>query len=327
MDKTTQNLETNPMRLLMLGISSMVLTFSVVMAVFAPFPISLASVLYGRRFGYVLGGLCLVIFFVLSVFVFQKMTPFILYSTALVVSIAITEIVVRGLAPVKSMVKFGLGLILLIAGCGYYVVKKADISVNDMVLAEVKKGAAQIEEQKEQLIGDGNSEETMQLMSLLSQPQLLTKEIIKSAPAYFFISIFFILWSNLFLVLKSRRILYLGRKFRYTELSLLNFKVPENVVYLLIVSLCLAIWGNEIIPDKTWPADVGMTLIKCMGLFYFFQGFGIYVKFLDFTKVSGIFRTFIVMITVLMASWLLALVGLFDLWFDFRNMFKVKKEK
>ena len=64
-----------------------------------------------------------------------------------------------------------------------------------------------------------------------------------------------------------------------------------------------------------------MTIIKCLGIFYFFQGFGIFSDLLNFLGVLGFLRTFIVMAVMFTAYPLVAAGGLFDNWFDFRKYF------
>ena len=91
------------------------------------------------------------------------------------------------------------------------------------------------------------------------------------------------------------------------------------MVFLLIAGLGLAVGGEHIglAAYEAW----GFTIIKCLGLFYFFQGFGVFSDFLSFIGIAGFFRTLIVMAIIFMANYIIALAGLFDNWFDFRRYF------
>ena len=128
----------------------------------------------------------------------------------------------------------------------------------------------------------------------------------------------------MFMVLKSRRLLFSGNDYPHSEKNLLQFQVPFALVPLLIVGLVLAVWGKDL--GQLWYEDAGMNIIKCLGLFYFFQGFGVLSDLLSFLGILGFWRSIVVMAVVFIASTFVAAVGLFDNWFDFRKYF-VKKIK
>jgi hypothetical protein len=100
---------------------------------------------------------------------------------------------------------------------------------------------------------------------------------------------------------------------------LLNFKVPFEFVLVLALGLILALFAEKL--GSLQFETLGFTIIKCLGIFYFFQGFGVFSDMLNFLGVTGFFRTLLVMITIFMASYLIAVAGLFDNWFDFRKYF------
>ena len=65
---------------------------------------------------------------------------------------------------------------------------------------------------------------------------------------------------------------------------------------------------------------IGLTGLSTLGVFYFFQGFGIYLAFLDSFKVTGFVRTLLVVATVMMANKMIAIIGLLDMFLDFKKM-------
>ena len=161
------------------------------------------------------------------------------------------------------------------------------------------------------------------MLQLLDRPDLLAKEMIESFPSYFFMGVFLMLWFNMFLVLKSQRLLLSGHDYPYSEKNLLNFKVPFGFVAILALGLVLAVWGDNL---GAGPYEIiGHTIIKCLGIFYFFQGFGVFSDLLSFLGIVGFFRSLIVMIIIFMANYLIAVIGLFDNWFDFRKYFVQRK--
>jgi MFS family permease len=312
-------------RLLLLGVSSVVLCVSFIMSVFAPFPLALAFILYGRMKGFLMGILGLVLSFGFAALVYQDLTLFGFYIGVFIFGFGISEIVSRGFSPVKGMVIFGLSFILLLSAGFFAVVKSENMTVEQFILKQIEKSSDKLAEQKK-LIEQSSQENSIEVLQLLDRPDLIAKGMIESFPSYFFIGVFLMLWFNMFLVLKSRRLLLPGTDYPYSERNLLSFKVPFGFVILLVVGLVLAIWGNEI--GYQYSEMIGFTIIKCLGIFYFFQGFGVFSDLLSFLGIMGFFRTLVVMVVIFMANYIIAAAGLFDNWFDFRKYFvKPKMEE
>jgi hypothetical protein len=309
-------------RLLLLGASSVILCISFIMSVFAPFPLSLAIILYGRTKGYLMGVAGLAVTFVFASLLYGDLTLFGFYLGVFLFAAGIAEVALRGISPVKGMVGFGLGFFLLIASGFSVLLNKLEMTPKQFIIQQIEKSADQIAKQKEavELSGDKDS---IQVLQLLDRPDLLATELIESFPSYFFMGVFLMLWFNMFLVLKSRRLLLSGQDFPYSEKNLLNFKVPFGFVLVLVVGLVLAVWGESFGPG---PYElIGYNVIRGLGIFYFFQGFGVFSDLLNFLGILGFFRTLIVIITLFMANYLIAVAGLFDNWFDFRKYFVTRK--
>jgi MFS family permease len=309
-------------RLLLLGVSSVILCMSFIMSVFAPFPLALAIILYGRSKGFLTGVVGLGLSYVFASVMYKDPTLVLFYFCVLAFGIAIGEIVLRKIPPIKGMVIFGLGFILTISAAVGAFVGQSGQSLEHLVLQEIEKSSDKLEEQKK-ILEQSTDRESIEVLQLLDRPDLIAKELVASFPGYFFMGVFMMLWFNMFLVLKSRRLLLSGHDYHYTERSLLNFKVPFGFVIVLALGLVLAIWGNEWL-GSTWET-VGFTIIRCLGIFYFFQGFGVFSDLLTFLGIMGFFRTLIVMIVIFMAHYLVVAAGLFDNWFDFRKYFIKRK--
>ncbi|MES2527505.1 MAG: DUF2232 domain-containing protein [Bdellovibrionota bacterium] len=309
-------------RLILLGTSSVILCLSFVMSVFAPFPLSLAVILYGRTLGILTGLAGLVATFAFAYFMYQDLTLFWFYACVLIFGIAIAEIVMRNIAPVKGLVVFGLAFILSFAGIGTYILKSRNQTVEQYIVQQMELSKDKIEQQKK-IIEQSTDKDSLQVLQLLDRPVLLARELIESFPSYFFMGVFLMLWFNMFLALKSRRLLLSAQDYPHSEKNLLNFKVPFELIPVLVVGFVLAIWGNDM-GALNWE-PVGLTIIKCLGIFYFFQGFGVMSDLLTFLGIMGFFRSIMVMIVILMANYLIAAAGLFDNWFDFRKYFVKRK--
>ena len=311
-------------RLVLLGLSSVVLCMSFIMSVFAPFPIALAVLFYGRTKGLLIGLLGLVLSFAFSAYYFSDLTLFGFYFCVLIFGFAIAEIVVRGISPVKGLVVFGLGFILILFSAFGAIIKSENLTAQQFVLKQLELSKSKLDQQKK-LIEESSQENSIEILQLLDRPDLIAKELIESLPGYMFMGVFVMLWFNMFLVLKSRRLLMSGNEYPYSEKNLLNFKVPFGFVFLLAIALILVIFGKEI--GYVYSEAIGFTIIKCLGIFYFFQGFGIFSDLLTFMGIMGFFRSLIVMVVIFMAYYLIVAAGLFDNWFDFRKYFVKPKNE
>lgn len=305
-------------RLLLLGASSVILCISFIMSVFAPFPLALAIILYGRLKGFLAGLAGLGLSFLFALFVNQDLTVFGFYACVLIFGMAIGEIVLRGISPVKGLVVFGLFFIALASGIFAYSIKSQGLTVEKFIVEQIEKSSDKLTLQKE-AVEKSNDKDSVQVLQLLENPPLLAKELKEAMPGYFFIGVFLMLWFNMFLALKSRRLLLSVNDYPYSERNLLNFRVPFPLIFLLVIALVMAIWGGDYGSGafEAW----GFTIIKCLGIFYFFQGFGVFSDLLSFLGIMGFFRTVLVMLVIFMANYIIAVAGLFDNWFDFRKYF------
>lgn len=309
-------------RLALLGLSSVVLSASFIMSIFAPFPIALSVIMYGRVKGYAVGLVGAVVCFLLASLLFKDQVLFGFYLCVLLFGFGIAEIVQRGIKPVRGLVVFGLVFLSLASGLGGWFLKKENITAEQYIVKQLELSSDKLEEQK-QMIKQSESAD-IEALSLLENPQLLAKELIKTFPTYIFIGVFVMLWFNMFMVLKSRRLLFAGNDYAHSEHELLRFQVPFSFVPVLIVGLVLAIWGADL--GAAWYETVGLSIVKCLGLFYFFQGFGVLSDLLSFLGIVGFWRSVMVMSIIFLGSQVVAAAGLFDNWFEFRKYF-VKKTK
>jgi MFS family permease len=309
-------------RLLLLGASAIILCVSFLMSVFAPFPLALAVILYGRVKGYLLGLAGLPIIYAFATMMYKDLTLFGFYVGVLIFGISIAEIVIRGISPVKGMVAVGLGFIALFAATTGIVLKTQHLSPEKMIIERINATKDQIADKRAQ-IEQSSDKDALEVLALLDRPDLLAKNFLATFPSYFFMGVFLMLWFNMFLVLKSRRLLFTGNDYPYSERNLLNFKVPFPFVLLLCLGLVLAVWGKDMGPAIL--ENVGFTIITCLGTFYFFQGFGIFSDLLNFIGIMGIFRTLVVIFVIFTATYLIAAAGLFDNWFDFRKYLVKRK--
>ena len=306
-------------RLLLLGVSSVILCMSQIMTVFAPFPLALAIILYGRSKGYAVAFAGLMASLMLSIYLFKLPLLLGFYCLVMIFGIGIAEIVKKGISPIKGLVVLGLSVISIVfisIGLFFNTMK---IDPKQFIVQQIQNSADEIAAKKVELEQSTNKE-AIQVLQILDKPELIANEVIDSFPTYFFIGVFLMLWFNMFLVLKSRRLLLSGHDYPYSESSLLNFKVPFPYVGLLIVGLALAVFGEDLFKNEMYES-IGYKIIMGLGIFYFFQGLGVFSDLMTFLGMGGLFRTVIVILVIFMANYLIAVAGLFDNWFDFRKYF------
>jgi uncharacterized protein YybS (DUF2232 family) len=299
-----------------------ILCVSFVMSVFAPFPLSLAIILYGRTKGYLTGLMGLGLSFMAASYLYQDLTLFGFYFSVMLLGFGVAEVVLRGISPAKGLVAVGLGFIFLMGSLFTSVLWSQKLSAQQLIQQQLEKGRDKLNQQK-MLIEQSAQDYDVEALQLLEHPDKLAKVFLETMPGYLFIAVFLMLWFNMFLVLKSRRLLLSGHDYPFSEKNLLNFKVPFGFVFLLVIGLLLAVWGKQLEIDS--GEVIGVTIIKCLGIFYFFQGFGVLSELLSFLGVVGFFRTLIVVFVIFTGKYLIAAAGLFDNWFDFRKYFKKPK--
>lgn len=306
-------------RLAALVVASLLLCLSFVMSFFTSFPVALGAVMYGRVKGYGAVALAWALSLVISFFVLGDPVLFASYTASVFVTVASVEVALRSVKPMKGIVVAGTALSSLVFGLMFLSFSAANIDVKDFLVKEIEDKKGQFQAGLEKQTGEANNE-AFKMLALLEQPELLADQLIEEAPGYIVMGVFLTIWANVFLLFKSRRTL-LGERSIYTEKDLIRYKNPDELIWAVIAALALAVFGDQL--GEAAPA-VGMSALKVLGVFYFFQGFGLYISFLDFMKLRGFLRTILVVATVLTAFQVLALFGLFDMFVNFRRFMKRK---
>lgn len=306
-------------RLAALTVASLLLCLSFVMSFFTSFPVALATVMYGRKKGYGAVALAWALSFVISFFILGDPTMFATYTASVFVTVFSAEVVLRNTRPMRGIVVAGCVLSSLVFGSLFATFSAADLDVKKVLVQEINDKKEQFQAGLEQQKGS-SSNEAFQMIALLEQPEVLATQIIKEAPSYILMGVFLTIWANVFLLFKSKRTI-LGSRLPYNDWDLVNYKNPDQLIWAVIVALALAVFGDQL--GEIYPV-IGISALKVLGVFYFFQGFGLYIAFLDFMRLRGFLRTILVIATVMTAAQVLALVGLFDMFVNFRRFMRKK---
>ena len=172
-----------------------------------------------------------------------------------------------------------------------------------------------------QIISAGG-DQARELKNLVKAPEQMVEQIINWMPSVVFIGIFLSLWASFYFVLRNSLAWRSRRKYPFGLLHLTFFKLPYWLVYPLIIGLGCALLGDSI--EGYDFSVIGFNLLYALGALYFFQGFGVVYDYFTVKGYRGFFKSLLVTLAVVFMWRLVVLIGLLDLWVNFRK-FYVKK--
>ncbi len=313
-------------RMFMMSVLSIILVFSVYFTAFTPYPLGLAIVLFGRKIGLSILAIAVCAFYFVSVIYIKDLSVFSLYFLSACMAAFIGEVILRSISPIKGIVA-ALSVIVVVFG-GSYLSQKTmiDREIKVVILKKIEAVKPMLKSQIEELKSSPEGS-AYALQSMLEKPEPFIEKTIEQAPGYILMGFTLMLWLNMFLLLKSSRVLKAAEKKPFTEKVLLNFKMPEKMIFFFLVGMGMYLWSDLSlsllgVEASPWISRVGLLVIQILGIFYFFHGFGIYMAFLDCYKIKGFFRSILMVVTILVANEVLALIGLFDMFVNFRKYLK-----
>jgi hypothetical protein len=306
-------------RWLMLTLAPIVLCMSYFMAVFAPFPLTLVHMLYGRLTFGLTSLLGFALTSVIGFWFFQDFSLTLVFALAWLLSLGIAESLKRSWAPLKVALSLGAIVVILSLFFMSFVLRELGQTPRQFMATRVEEVVAKIEEMKKL----GQVQIELSDVGLHRSTDDLVTDIFMTTPGLIVAGLFCLVWLNYHLALKSRR-LFVPQAYQFDERSLVQFKMPFEMVYAVVV--CLAV----IVTPETWkiPIEVLMAahnLLRIIGVFYLFQGLGVMQKVFDHLRLFGFMRSLSFVLPMLFVPWIFALVGLFDTWFEFDKKLQNKK--
>lgn len=306
-------------KLAFLGMLTIFLCYLGPLSLFAPVPLAMAILLYGRAKTALVFVFGIVALTVISFKATFAIAIGVMFVFAYLFSNLIAEIIIRDVNPVYGLFRAGgIMVVLCLVIFGLFTVT-SDVSLSSLVNTEVLKLLATLKTDNADKLAAGGADARV-IKDLLERPQDLVDSIVNWAPAYIFSGIFIGLWASLFVVLRNALVWKRKQAYHYTVRDLLEFKTPEYLVIPLIIGLLLFLGGDYVLGDL--GEVIGGNILYCLGVFYFFQGFGVFSDFITHLKIFGFFRSLMIILTVFMAFRVLVVVGVFDLWLNFRKFFK-----
>jgi uncharacterized protein YybS (DUF2232 family) len=314
-------------KLVFLGIIALALAPFPPLTILAPAPLALGILMFGRQKGLLLSAVYVVVLFVFATLYPQRF-PLLEYISLGVGLLAflIAELITRN-APAKKILIFSgsisyLGIGVILAFATLFI---SDFSIENALQEQVAqvtqeiKTSGKLEELKTQ-----GGEQTRILLDSLENPKELVNRIIAWLPKGVFMGLFFSIWACLYIILRNAPLWKKYTPYSFGTKDLLNFRVPDFLVWPLILALALTLGGEYVLGQ--FGVILGDNLLYMLGIFYFFQGFGVLVEYLDHFKIVGFLRGVMLLFTLLLASKLLFVLGIFDHWLNFRKFLKNKEK-
>jgi len=304
-------------KLVMMGLIYFIFNCGIFTALFAPVPLIVAALSFGRSKAYGVGALCLGCLFLASMMIFQSYQVFSLGIFSYFVAIGISEMIIRGFHPMKSILILGSSMCALFAITMTLSVKQgfSPSSYIESSLSETKKIILENKEYQK------NKENLKPLIAFLDAPKESASIVLKTIPLYAYAGIFLSIWGIFYFILKSYHYYSQPKYLKYSEDALKNFRMSDYFIFPVAIFLALYVFANDLGGHWGYIGQIGLF---AFGVFYFMQGFGVLMSYLDNFKVFGFFRTFIVVTIFVLAPFFLCSLGLFDTWFDFRKKTKNK---
>ena len=291
--------------------------------VFAPIPLCLGLLLYGRKRCALI---CLPTLIVLAIFIESPLRLYFVggFLCSCVFAIFIAESILKGIYPARAMMVSGSGIFLGFLTVLSFLFLLSDSSPREIIHHFVSQSVETFRENNEEFFAT-STPEARAIREFVDDPQKITQGIIQWAFSFMFVSVFATFWIGFLAVLKSSHIWrpYLNHPYFYTHRNLLNFRLSERFVYLLILGLLLYLGEDFLVPGI---GIIGGNILFCLSFFYFLQGLGIYLELLNYLNFHKFMRIILIVITVLVVWRILILVGVFDLWVNFRKFMKVRKK-
>lgn len=307
-----------------LVIMALMLCFSFPLTIFAAVPMGIFFLSFERKTTYAMfaGALSFVVFATVMGIIGVPLAGMFLFFSGF--GFLCAEIMRRDIHPVKGMYFVG-GFALLLLLFLWFGIVLTGSSLEKTVHQVVIQSIEIVKADQGEAIKKATSAEALKLKEMIDNPKLITQEILFWLPAGSVIASFFIAWITMFLLLKNA-FYWRGMvdyKFKIDEL--VKYRAPELFVYPLIIALALAL-GSDALGVGKQGEIIAFNTLYSLGIFYFFHGVGIYLDFLSFMKIFGLMRVVLVGLTVFLGARMLVIVGVFDLWVNFRKFFK-KKDK
>ena len=294
---------------LIFAVSILIPIFGFFCSLFIPLPTLYYRIKLGRTTSVIIP----VLGFIIMVVVLSSFTIDVMFFAELLIVGFILGELLESRFPIDKTMLYSCGVVLISGIVSLFVYSTA--SGNDLISILSQYVAKNIELSLALYQSLGMSEENLRLIQgSLDKIQYILVRII---PALTIASMLLVIWIN---ILISKALL--KSKFRlHSDYEKLNqWQAPDFMVWAVIGCGLLMLF----------PAGAaklfGLNILLISMTIYFFQGMGIVSFFFERKKVPRFFKILLYSLIALQQLALIAVIGigLFDMWFDFRKLKKIK---
>lgn len=317
--------ELNNSKLLFLGFLAFLFSSLEPFALFASIPFTLCFLLYGKTKTIAIGVLGTALAFALIQVKAYQGSALGTFPMSLIYGYLISNIVRKEIHPIKGIVINGLAVfaVLITAMAAFHY--SVEGGIPNVLDSYVTKASTTYYEQLKNKEGIPKVQ-LDQFQDVIKDPKIIVDPIMKYGFGVIFIGVFISFWVGTFVALKMGPLWRAIHAYPFQLKSLTSFKVPFLMVWPLITALIITV-GHLYGYLGAWAEVVGFNALLIMGVFYFFQGFGILSDLLNYWRIFGFFRSMVIFFTVVMGYQILALLGVLDTWVDFRRFLNNKNNE
>lgn len=304
---------------------AMLLVFTgTIMLLFAAIPLSISFLLYGKKKAFAANGIVLATCAGLMMTSQAFVIPFVGYCTALIFGYLVASVIWRNESPVYGAVKNGLIVLAVIFTTLGAVELKYPGLIKTSITDTVVKQATALHKGFSKTVG-AQGEVIRLLEDLMEKPSTMVDQFITYGAGSIVMLIFLTFWVGVFIVLKNAPVWRSFQSYDYSSKNMVNFRMPFEMVWPLIAGLALCV-SHVYGVTGNWANVIGTNLLISLGVFYFFQGIGIFTELLTYWKIQGFFRTMFVLFVAMTSYELLAIAGVLDTWINFRKFINKKNK-
>ena len=306
--------------LLITGLVTFMLCSSGVFSILSPLPLIHTAFRHGKFKSYIVAALTITVALFALPSDSGRVALALMLGIYIIIALISIEVIDRGIKPIRGIVCGGIIVSFLLGAGVLSFLNSKEQTASDFLTDKITENSKNYSAMAGLLYEKSSIEYKAFIQKIEKEPESFANEIVLVIPKVLIVLVFITFWINLSLGLKTR---FLSLEKREKIHELIHVKVPEQLVWFFIMGLVFVVFGDYLEGElgEIFP-ELGSYVLTILSVFYFFQGFGVYVSFLDNLKVIGFFRSLLIVSTVYLAFQILILIGFSDMFVNYRRFFK-----
>lgn len=175
------------------------------------------------------------------------------------------------------------------------------------IIAELKKSSAP---------------EATEALRLLESPSKFASQIMFMIPTYMLATYFIVGFFTIFFLGRGQAFFEQSLRSNWIKEVILDFKNHDIMILGALIALVWNLFYSKFPLSPFWMEHgplIGSGLITFFGVFFFFQGLMCLLHLFNLWGIKGFIGSIIIFVVLFMALKLVAILGLIDMWMDFRS--------